>query len=108
MERDREIDLQIASSNLEATLNVMHSDLLHGAPQQEVCPFVSFKGVQIYKSTLVSELVGNPHLSKDRLTRVKQSIYFNNLVDKPTVREGAATMFMTVGSDCGVFFVDET
>lgn len=62
----------------------------------------------IYKSTLVSQLTQNPLLSKDRLTRIKQSHYFNNLVDKPNVRAGAQTMFMTVGSDCGVFFIDET
>lgn len=37
-----------------------------------------------------------------------QSLYFNNLMNKPKVREGAPTMLMSIGSDCGVFFIDET
>ena len=44
-----------------------------------VIPVVSYSCHQIYKSTLVSQLNGNPFLSKDRVTRIKNSIYFNNL-----------------------------
>ena len=100
-------ELQVAGAEVEATMNIMHSELVYGAPIKDVKPIVHLGDRQIYKSTMVSQLIGNPHLSKDRLTRVKQSIYFNNLVDKPNYREGVQTMFMTVGSDCGVYFLDD-
>jgi hypothetical protein len=45
---------------------------------QKIEPVVEYKGRAIYKSTLVGESNGNPFLSKDRLTRIKNSIYFNN------------------------------
>ena len=43
-----------------------------------VVPMIKDNGHQIYESTLVNQLNGNLFLSKDRLTRVKNSIYFNN------------------------------
>ncbi|KAL3696539.1 hypothetical protein R1sor_010615 [Riccia sorocarpa] len=55
-------------------------------------PIVVFNGHSIYKATLVSQLVGNPTLSKDRLTRIKQSIYFNGVKQKPQV-EGVPVLF---------------
>ncbi|KAL3696831.1 hypothetical protein R1sor_010907 [Riccia sorocarpa] len=50
-------------------------------------PMVVYDGHSIYKATLVSQLVGNPTLSKDRLTRIKQSIYFNGVKQRPRVKE---------------------
>jgi hypothetical protein len=50
----------------------------HVTPKK-VIPFVQYGGNQIYKSTLVSQLNDNPFLSKDCLTRFRNSNYFNNL-----------------------------
>lgn len=99
-------DTHVASEGCGTILSEMYSDLVYGEPRVDVKPTVSYNGRQMYKSTLVSQLVGNPNLSKDRLTRVKQSLYFNNLVDKPKDRDGEHTMLMTVSSDIGVLFVD--
>lgn len=66
----------------------------------QVSPFVEVDGKQICKSTLVSQLNGNPMLSKDRLTRVKSGIY--HVVDK-NVRLQTGTS-LVVGSDCAVLF----
>ncbi|KAL3694044.1 hypothetical protein R1sor_007695 [Riccia sorocarpa] len=58
-------------------------------------------------ATLVSQLVGNPTLSKDRLTRIKQSIYFNGVKQKARV-EGVPVCILDIGSDCAVLFDTET
>jgi hypothetical protein len=59
----------------------------------------------IFKSTLVSELNGNPFLSKDRLTRIRNSIYFNQAEDYLSAASSQNYCLMGLGSDCGVFFV---
>jgi hypothetical protein len=51
------------------------------APTVLYCPTVSMLGKVVYKSTLVNELNRNPFLFKDRLTRICNSIYFNNCED---------------------------
>ncbi|KAL3677190.1 hypothetical protein R1sor_027138 [Riccia sorocarpa] len=71
--------------------------------KKKVDPMVSYEGHQMYKASLVSLFVGNPTLSKDRLTRIKQSVYFNGVKLKPRV-EGVPVCIMDVGSDCGVLF----
>jgi hypothetical protein len=48
-------------------------------------PTVSMSGKTIFKSTLMNELNGNPFLSKDRLTRIRNFVYFNNAKDYMTV-----------------------
>jgi hypothetical protein len=53
----------------------------------------------------VSELNGNPYLSKDRLTRFRNSIYFNNAEDYLSAASSSSTMLLGLGSDCGVFFL---
>ena len=69
-------------------------------------PFVEFDGNRIFKSTLVGQLNGNPFLSsKDRLTRVKKSLYFNNSEDYLNASRSLNTCFVGIGSDVGVFFV---
>ncbi|KAL3699591.1 hypothetical protein R1sor_017613 [Riccia sorocarpa] len=70
-------------------------------------PIVVFDGHSIYKATLVSQLVGNPTLSNDRLTRIKQSIYFNGVKQKPRV-EGVPVCILDEGSDSAVLFDTET
>jgi hypothetical protein len=66
---------------------------------------VEYNGKCIYKSTLVLELNGNPFLSKDRLTRVRNSIYFNNSEDYLFATSSSTAMLLGVGSDCWVFFL---
>jgi hypothetical protein len=77
-------------------------------PVSIVSPVVEYSGHQIYKSTLVSQLNGNPFLSKDRLACVKNSIYFNNSEDYLRAANCANTQLLGLGSDCAVFFVQRT
>ncbi|KAL3692696.1 hypothetical protein R1sor_006347 [Riccia sorocarpa] len=74
-----------------------------GASVSKYDPMVAYDGHSIYKATLVSQLLGNPTLSKDRLTRIKQSIYFNGVKPKPR-QEGVPVCIMDIGSDCDVLF----
>jgi hypothetical protein len=76
------------------------------APTVLYCPTVSMSGKVVYKSTLVNELNGNPFLSKDRLTRIRNSIYFNNSEDYLSTATSNSTCLLGLGSDCGVFFVE--
>ncbi|KAL3691148.1 hypothetical protein R1sor_004799 [Riccia sorocarpa] len=64
-------------------------------------------GPAIYNPTLVSQLVGNSMLSKDRLTRIKQSIYFNRVKQKPRV-DGVPVCILDIGSNCVVLFNSES
>ena len=74
---------------------------------RKIVPLVTYEGHFIYKSTLVSQLNGNPYLSKDRLTRMKNSIYFNNSDDYVAAASSTTSMLMGLGSDVGVYFKDE-
>jgi hypothetical protein len=76
------------------------------APTVLYCPTVNMSGKVVYKSTLVNELNGNPFLSKDRLTRIRNSIYFNNSEDYLSAAKSNSTCLLGLGSDCGVFFVE--
>jgi hypothetical protein len=60
---------------------------------------------KIYKSTLVSQLNANPFLSKDRLRRVKKSLYFNNSDAYLIATSSSSTCLLGLGSDCGVYLV---
>src|SRR5450759_5169863 len=96
-----ESDVAIARAEVQETMSNMYNDLLYCEERREsVDPTVSYEGKKMYKTTLISQLNDNPHLSKDRLTRVKSSLYFNNLVDKPKVQDGSPTMFIHVGTEC--------
>ena len=66
-------------------------------PPTKILPYVEYEGNQIFKSTLISQLNGNGHpfLSKDRLMRVKKSIYFNN--SEVNVASSSSTMFLGLG-----------
>ena len=66
---------------------------------------VQYNGQTIYKSTLVADLNGNPFLSKDRLTRIKNSVYFNNADDYLSAANSSTTALLGLGSDCGVYFL---
>ncbi|KAL3696467.1 hypothetical protein R1sor_010543 [Riccia sorocarpa] len=69
-------------------------------------PMVVYDGHSIYKATLVSQLVGNPTLSKDRLTRIKQSVYFNGVKQRP-MADGVHVCILDIGYDCAVLFDTE-
>lgn len=71
----------------------------------KIMPVVQYNGQTIYKSTLVADLNGNPFLSKDRLTRIKNSVYFNNADDYLSAANSSTTALLGLGSDCGVYFV---
>ena len=73
-----------------------------------VVPYVECSGHRIFKSTLVTRLNGNPFLSKDRLTRVRNSIYYNNSDDILNASSSSNSCLLGVGSDCGVFFVQRS
>lgn len=103
-------DVIITQEEMHGTMSEMLTELSDSPihlGDVKVKPVVSYEGKVMYKSTLASQLVGNPTLGKDRLTRVKQNFYFNNLVDKPKDREGVPTKFMGIGMDSGVFFIAE-
>lgn len=72
----------------------------------KILPVVTYEGHSIYKSTLVSQLNGNPYLSKDRLTRMKNSIYFNNSDDYLAAASSTSSMLLGLGCDVGVYFKD--
>ena len=71
-------------------------------------PIVEFARHTIYKSTLVSQLNGNPFLSKDRLTWIKHSMYFNNHDDYVIATALSNTYLLGIGSDCGVYFMQHS
>lgn len=72
----------------------------------KINPVVTFQGHCIYKSTLISQMNGNPYVSKDRLTRMKNSIYFNNSDDYLAAASSTTSMLLGLGSDVGVYFKD--
>ena len=55
----------------------------------------------------MSRLNGNPFLSKDRLTKVKDSIYFNNSDDSLNAANSIETHLLGLGSNCDVYFVHQ-
>lgn len=89
-------------------LNTHEEQVIAVAAPPSIVPVVEFGGHFIYKSTLVSQLNGNPFLSKDRLTRVKHSMYFNNHDDYLSAAASSSTCLLGIGSDCGVYFVQNS
>jgi len=72
-----------------------------------ILPVVTYEGHSIYKSTLVSQLNGNPYIYKDMLTRMKNPIYFNNSDDYLATTLSTTFMLFGLGCDVGVYFKDE-
>ena len=93
---------------LRKMLDVDDDQVLTTLVQQKISSIVTYEGHSIYKSTLVSQLNGNPLLSKDRLTRVINSIYFNNNDDYLIAASSCTTMLLGLGSDVGVYFKQQT
>jgi hypothetical protein len=65
---------------------------------------VEFDSNKLYKSTLISQLNCNPFLSKDRLARVKNFVYFNNVDSYLSAAESTSTCLLGLGSNCEVYF----
>ena len=72
-------------------------------PTHKIESVVHYNGRAIYESTLVSELNGNLFLSKDRLTRIKNSVYFNNAEDYLSATNSTTTAFLGLGTDYGCY-----
>lgn len=89
-------------------LNLEEPQVSNALPSDKVIPYVQYGGHNIYKSTLVSQLNANPFLSKDRLTRVKNSIYFNNSDDYISASSSTETMLLGLGMDCEVYFMQRS
>ncbi|KAL2645309.1 hypothetical protein R1flu_012896 [Riccia fluitans] len=75
-EGDETNDLEVYGHEARHVISKTMSTLLmdHAPTNRKVDPMVSYEGHEMYKASLVSLLVGNPTLSKDRLTRIKQSV----------------------------------
>ena len=70
---------------------------------KSIVAYVEVGESRIFKSTLVSQLNGNPTLSKDRLTRIKASILYM----KPKLLTAANhDTMLNLGCDCGVCFLN--
>ncbi|KAL2612173.1 hypothetical protein R1flu_023865 [Riccia fluitans] len=105
VERDETNDLEVYGLEASHVMSETMSTLLmeHAPTNRKVDPMVSYEGHQMYKACLVNLLVGNPTLSKDRLTLIKQSVYFNSVKPKPRV-DGVPMCIMDVGLDYAVLF----
>ena len=64
-------------------------------------PVVELDGKDMYKSCLVSQLNGNSTLSKNRLTKVRNGVYFRR--DERAPKKGVA-IGSGIGSNCAVLF----
>ena len=53
----------------------------------------------------MSQLTGNSFLSKDHLTKVRNSIYFNNSDDYLATANLSNTCLLGLSSDCAIYFV---
>ncbi|KAL2609553.1 hypothetical protein R1flu_028126 [Riccia fluitans] len=102
---DETNDLEVYGHEARHVMSETLSTLLmeHAPTNRKVDPMVSYEGHEMYKTSLVSLLVGNPTLSKDRLTHIKQSVYFNGVKPKPRV-DGVPVCIMDIESDCVVLF----
>ncbi|KAL2620413.1 hypothetical protein R1flu_000618 [Riccia fluitans] len=102
---DETNDLEVYGHEARHVMSETMSTLLmeHAPTNRKVDPMVSYEGHEMYKASLVSLLVGNPILSKDRLIRIKQSVYFNGVKPKPRI-DGVPVCIMDIGLDCAVLF----
>ncbi|KAL2631975.1 hypothetical protein R1flu_016661 [Riccia fluitans] len=104
-EGDETNDLKVYGHDAHHVVSETMSTLLmeHASTKKKVDPMVSYEGHQMYKAFLVNLLVGNPTLSKDYLTHIEQSVYFNEVKPKSRV-VGILVCIMDVGSDITVLF----
>ena len=92
----------------EAISNMLDDHKLHVGSNDvptNVNLIVEYSENTTFKSTLVSELNRNSFLSKDRLTYVRNSIYFNNVDDYLSAANSSSTYLLGLESDCAVFMM---
>lgn len=73
---DLDVDLEKLGHEARHAFSSIIQDLIvkrYVPTRDRFVHFVTYEGKMIFKSTLVSQLVGNPLFSRDNLTRVKQS-----------------------------------
>ncbi|KAL3685965.1 hypothetical protein R1sor_003987 [Riccia sorocarpa] len=100
---DAEDDLPFVGHETRHVMTEVLNEVLSTVSTSKVDPMVSHEGHLVYKASLVSLLVGNPTLSKDRLSRIKQTVFFNGV--KPKLRvPGVPVVILDVGSDCAALF----
>ena len=66
--------------------------------------FIVVDGSKIFKSTLVSQLNGNPTLLNDRMTEIKFGMLYTKL-EKKISRASDNDFSLKLGCDCVVAFV---
>jgi hypothetical protein len=93
---------------IQSMLDSHEAQVILECRADKIVPFVVYEGNQIYKSTLVSQLNGNPFLTKDHLTRVRNSIYFNNSDDYISAANASNTCFLGLGCHCAVYMVQRS
>ena len=99
---------EVEVAGLQSELRHVLDDVLdeHESCQvvsKSVLPYVEFERAKIYKSTLVSQLNGNPTLSKDRLTRIKSGIIYTEEKVKTLANHDT---LLKLGCDCAVVFLN--
>ncbi len=97
------IELETQHVILDMLNETKNQFLVDGGCENAICPIMEYQGNKIYKSMLINQLNENPFLSKDRLTHVRKSMYFNNLI----VASFNSTCLVGLGNDCGVYFVHD-
>ena len=97
-----ENDDEIAISEIRHELDAILDD---NNVNSKVSSFVQVDDKIIFKSTLVSHLNGNPTLSKDRLTRVREGVFYS-CENANDFLNGNGNL-IGIGSDCVVFFTEE-
>ncbi|KAL3689330.1 hypothetical protein R1sor_015639 [Riccia sorocarpa] len=100
---DEADDLSFLGHETQHVMTEVLSEVLASESGCKVEPMVSHEDHQIYKASLVSLLVSNPSLSKDRLARIKQFVFFNGVKPKARIAR-VLVCIMDVGSDCAVLF----
>lgn len=94
-EKTRQVVIEMVDS--------MKLQVMSQASSSNILPIITYEERTIYKSTLVSQLNENHFISKPRLTRVCNSIYFNNAHDYITTFCSTSLMMFGLGLDYGFF-----
>lgn len=98
--------LQVAEAKIQDVITNMldvHKNQIHIGVDIAIEPTVENQGHTIFKLTLFLQLNDNPFHSKGGLTKVTNSIYFNNSVDYLNATYSSNTCMFGLGGDCGVY-----
>ena len=75
---------------------------------ETVVPYIKSGGHRVFKSILVTQLNGNPFLSKDNLKKIRNSIFYNNSDDVLNATSSSTSCLLGIGLDSGVYFVQRS